>query len=140
VVAEAARTQERQRLLPARVVVYFTLAMCLFGQVGYQQVARLGAGGLGRARRWQQWWRVPSTAAIVKARARLGAAPLKRLFAEVAGPLATPSTRGRGVREISRVAGVTNLGCRTTRRPVNGRAGFRTQLNGRIGQRHGQPW
>jgi len=32
VVAEAGRTQQRQRLLPARVVVYFTLAMCL--QVG----------------------------------------------------------------------------------------------------------
>jgi hypothetical protein len=42
------------------------------------------AGGLGWARRWQPWWRVPSTPAIVKARARLGAEPLARLFVEEA--------------------------------------------------------
>jgi hypothetical protein len=59
-----------------------------------QEVARLLAGGLGRARRWQQWFGVPSTPAIAKARARLGAEPLRRLFAEVAGPLATPATKG----------------------------------------------
>jgi len=29
VVAESGRTQRRQRLLPARVVVYYVLAMCL---------------------------------------------------------------------------------------------------------------
>jgi hypothetical protein len=94
VVAEAGRTQQRQRLLPARVVVYLVLAMALFSGQAYEEVARLLAGGLGWARRWQQWFRVPSTPAIAKARARLGAEPLARLFAEVAGPLATPETAG----------------------------------------------
>jgi len=84
VVAEAGRTQQRQRLLPARVVVWLVLAMALFSGQAYEEVARLLAGGLGWARRWQQWWRVPSTPAIAKARARLGAEPLRRLFVEVA--------------------------------------------------------
>jgi Insertion element 4 transposase N-terminal/Transposase DDE domain len=94
VVAEAGRTQQRQRLLPARVVVWLVLAMALFSGQAYEEVARLLAGGLGWARRWQQWYRVPSTPAIAKARARLGAEPLRRLFVEVARPLATPDTKG----------------------------------------------
>jgi hypothetical protein len=94
VVAETGRTQQRQRLLPARVVVWLVLAMALFSGQAYEEVARLLAGGLGWARRWQQWFRVPSTPAIAKARARLGAEPLRRLFVEVARPLATPDTKG----------------------------------------------
>jgi len=94
VVAEAGRTQQRERLLPARVVVWLVLAMALFSGQAYEEVARLLAGGLGWARRWQQWWRVPSTPAIAKARARLGAEPLRRLFVEVARPLASPDTKG----------------------------------------------
>jgi Insertion element 4 transposase N-terminal/Transposase DDE domain len=94
VVAQAGRTQQRERLLPARVVVWLVLAMALFSGQAYEEVARLLAGGLGWARRWQQWFRVPSTPAIAKARARLGAEPLRRLFAEVARPLATPDTTG----------------------------------------------
>jgi hypothetical protein len=42
---------------------------------------------------------VPSTPAIAKARARLAAEPLRRLFAEVARPLATPATRGAWYRD-----------------------------------------
>jgi hypothetical protein len=76
------------------VVVYFTLAMCLFGQVGYEEVARLLVGGLAWARRWRSSWQVPTTSSLTRARARLGAAPLRALFAEVAGPLATQATKG----------------------------------------------
>ena len=94
VVAESGRTQQRERLLPARVVVWLVLAMALFSGQAYEEVARLLAGGLGWARRRQQWFRVPSTPAIAKARARLGAEPLRRLFVEVARPLATPDTTG----------------------------------------------
>ena len=63
VVAEVGRTEARQRLLPARVVVWLVLAMALFSGQAYEEVARLLAGGLGWARRWQQWYRVPSTPA-----------------------------------------------------------------------------
>ena len=104
VVAEAGRREERQRLLPARVVVWLVLAMALFSGQAYEEVARLLAGGLGWARRWRQWWRVPSTPAIVKARARLGPEPLELLFRRSVGPLATEETRGawyRGLRVLS---------------------------------------
>jgi Insertion element 4 transposase N-terminal/Transposase DDE domain len=94
VVAETGRTQRRQRLLPARVVVYFTLAMCVFGQVGYEEVARLLTHGLAWARRWRGGWQVPTTGSITRARARLGPEPLEALFTQTAGPLATSATRG----------------------------------------------
>src|SRR5215213_10927316 len=45
VVAEAGRREERQRLLPARVVVWLVLAMALFSGQAYEEVARLLAGG-----------------------------------------------------------------------------------------------
>jgi Insertion element 4 transposase N-terminal/Transposase DDE domain len=104
VVAQAGRTEERHRLLPARVVVYLVLAMALYSGQAYEEVARLLAGGLGWARRWQQWWQVPSTPAIVKARARLGPEPLQLLFQQAVGPLAVGQTRGawyRGWRVLS---------------------------------------
>ena len=41
------RGEQRRRLLRARVVVYYTLAMCLFAQVGYEEVMRLLVEGLG---------------------------------------------------------------------------------------------
>jgi hypothetical protein len=104
VIAETGRAEQRQRLLPARVVVWLVLAMALFSGQAYEEVARLLAGGLGWARRWQQWWRVPSTPAIAKARARLGPEPLELLFRRAAGPLAARQTRGawyRGWRVLS---------------------------------------
>jgi hypothetical protein len=100
VVAEAGRTEERHRLLPARVVVYLVLAMALYSGQAYEEVARLLAGGLGWARRWQQWWRVPSTPAIAKARARLGPEPLELLFQQAVGPLAVEQTRGAWYRDF----------------------------------------
>src|SRR5512132_245089 len=97
VIAKTGRGEQRQRLLPARVVVYYTLAMCLFAQVGYEEVMRLLVEGLAWARRWQGSWQVPDKSSIARARARLGPAPLRALFVEVARPLATRKTRGRGI-------------------------------------------
>lgn len=94
VVAETGRTQQRSRLLPARVVVYYVLAMCLFFGQGYEEVARLLTEGLGWARSWQGSWQVPTTAAITRARARLGPEPVKALFASVCRPVATEQTVG----------------------------------------------
>ena len=94
VVAETGRVQRRSRLLPARVVVYYVLAMCLFFGQGYEEVARLLTEGLAYARRWQGTWRVPTTAAITRARARLGPEPLRALFAAVCTPMATETTAG----------------------------------------------
>lgn len=94
VVADCGRAGQRTRLLPPRVVVYFVLAMCLFSGQGYEEVARLLTQGLVWAKRWSGSWQVPTTAAISRARVKLGPAPLKALFAEVARPLAIESTPG----------------------------------------------
>ncbi|MGK5447099.1 IS4 family transposase [Streptomyces radiopugnans] len=94
VVAECGRSGQRNRLLPPRVVVYFVLAMCLFSGQGYEEVARLLTHGLAWAKRWSGAWQVPTTAAISRARAKLGPEPLKALFAQVARPLAAESTPG----------------------------------------------
>ncbi|MEU5100654.1 IS4 family transposase [Streptomyces sp. NPDC020996] len=94
VVADCGRSGQRNRLLPPRVVVYFVLAMCLFSGQGYEEVARLLTHGLTWAKRWSGSWQVPTTAAISRARAKLGPEPLKALFASVARPLATEATRG----------------------------------------------
>ncbi len=101
VIAKTGRAEQRQRLLPARVVVYYTLAMCLFAQVGYEEVMRLLVEGLAWARRWRGSWQVPDKSSIARARARLGPGPLRELFAQVARPLATQATPGawyRGLR------------------------------------------
>lgn len=104
VVAETGRVQQRSRLLPARVVVYYVLAMCLFFGQGYEEVARLLTGGLAYARRWRGSWQVPTTAAITRARARLGPEPLRALFAAVCQPMAAEATAGAFYRQWRLVA------------------------------------
>ena len=97
VLAATRRTQQRIRLLPARVVVYLVLAGCLFAELGYGQVwqkltAGLGRAGLGLAE--------PSSGALREARQRLGPAPLRALFELLRGPAATTAShavRWRGL-------------------------------------------
>ncbi len=103
-VASADRGEVRNRLLPARMIVYYVLAMCLFSGQGYEEVMRLLVGGLEWMSRWRRSWSVPSTAAIAKARARLGAEPLRALFEAAVRPLATDVTRGAWYRGFRLVA------------------------------------
>jgi len=73
-VIEAAQARElRKRSLPARLMVYFTLALWLFAGCGYDTVLRNLVEGLAWTRQGWGDWRVPSTGSITKARARLGA-------------------------------------------------------------------
>jgi hypothetical protein len=90
--------------LPARVVVYDTLAMCLFTHVGYEEVMRLLVEGLAWRRRWRGGWQVPDKSSIARARAWLGPTPLRALFVEVARPLATRKTKGAWYRGWQLVA------------------------------------
>jgi hypothetical protein len=104
VVAEAGRRERRQRLLPARVVVYYVLALALFADCSYEEVMRQLVEGLAWESGWQRAWEVPTKVAIYKARERLGREPLELLFRAVAVPLASESTRGafyRGLRLVS---------------------------------------
>lgn len=99
VVAAAGRTERRHRRLPARVTVYYVLGLALFAQASYEEVMRLLVEGLAWASRWTQAWEVPTKAALCKARARVGSAPVRALFDAVAAPLATPTTQGAWYRD-----------------------------------------
>jgi hypothetical protein len=104
VIAQAGRRERRQRLLPARVVVYYVLAMALFADSSYEEVMRQLVEGLSWASGWRQSWEVPSKVAIFLARQRLGPEPLELLFGAVASPLASQATPGafyRGLRLMS---------------------------------------
>jgi hypothetical protein len=104
IVAEAGRREQRQRLLPARVVVYYVLALALFADSSYEEVMRQLVEGLSWESGWRRSWQVPSKMAISKARARLGREPLELLFRAACVPVATATTQGafyRGLRLVS---------------------------------------
>jgi len=98
VIEQTGRAEQRRRLLPARMVVYYVLALALFADVAYLEVLRLLVEALRRPGRRRAdpggLPRLPVKSALVQARARLGPEPLQVLFAKAAGPLATPSTPG----------------------------------------------
>lgn len=94
VVRETARQEQRHRLLPARVMVYYVMALALYSQAAYEEVMRSLVEGLAWSRRWRTTWRVPTKAAIYKARVRLGVEPLQALFRAVVRPLGTAASQG----------------------------------------------
>jgi hypothetical protein len=94
VIRESGKLEERTRLLPAHVVVYYVLALNLFFGEAYEEVMRQLVNGLRFLGNWRNHWTVPSTSAISQARTRLGEAPLKLLFHRIAAPMARPGTRG----------------------------------------------
>lgn len=104
VIAQAGKTEKRQRLLPARVVVYYVLGLALFSHCAYEEVMRMLVEGLSWSEGWAAPWNVPTKAALFKARQRLGPEPLEALYRSCAVPLATEKTPGafyRGLRLMS---------------------------------------
>jgi hypothetical protein len=99
VVAEAGRGEQRQRLLPARVVVYYVLGLALYSSSSYEEVIRMLVEGLSWGSGWQRPWSVPTKGALSQARMRLGSEPLRALFEAVAVPLAEPGGEGAFYRE-----------------------------------------
>ena len=94
VLAETGRASQRQRNLPAHVMVYYVIALALYMQVSYGEVLRCLLEGL-------EWLGLPvkrirttGRSGISQARTRLGVEPLRKLYNEVVGPIATPETKG----------------------------------------------
>jgi hypothetical protein len=94
VLLETRSKEKRQRLLPARLVVYYVIALALFFGEAYEEVMRKMVGGLRLVSAWERAWKVPTASALCQARQRLGEDPLRQLFERAAAPLATPSTIG----------------------------------------------
>ncbi|HEU5006932.1 MAG TPA: IS4 family transposase [Jatrophihabitantaceae bacterium] len=92
VLVEVGRVEQRRRLLPARVVVYYVLALCLFFGDAYEEVMRKLVGGLQWLHSWDTRWDVPTASALCQARQRLGEEPLRALFDRVAAPMLEAGT------------------------------------------------
>jgi hypothetical protein len=106
--------EQRRRLLPARLMVYFVLALWLFRgrNCGYGQVMAKLAGGLYCQRRGadllagrlapggrvaagggRRWW-LPDISSLSRGRGKLGADPVRMLFGHVAGPAGADGAPG----------------------------------------------
>ena len=94
VIAEAGRTEQRRRALPARSMAYFAVGMALYSEGSYEDVMAQLTDGLSWSSGWAESYVAPSKSGIFQARARLGAAPVEALFRRVAAPLAEPDTPG----------------------------------------------
>ena len=93
VLAETGKASERERDLPAHVMVYYAIALALYTTSGTREVLRCLLEGL----RWlwgAEAVRVAGKSGISQARTRLGEAPLRRLYERVVRPVATPATKG----------------------------------------------
>ena len=124
--------EQRRRLLPARLMVYFVLALWLFRgrNCGYGQVMAKLADGLyhqrraadllagqldpdgwadaGQGRRWKQ----PNISSLSRGRGKLGADPVRMLFEQVAGPTGADGAPGVfccGLRVVSMDGSVTDV-------------------------------
>jgi hypothetical protein len=98
VLAETGKASERERDLPAQVMVYYAIALALHAGAGTREVLRCLLEGL----RWlwgAEAVRVAGKSGISQARTRLGEAPLRRLHERLVRPVATPDTRGAWYRE-----------------------------------------
>ena len=95
VLAAQGKGSQRQRGLPAHVVVYYVIALALFMQVSYREVLRCLLEGLSWLRGpGQEAVPVTGKSGISQARTRLGWEVLSQLHNEVVKPVAVEATRG----------------------------------------------
>jgi hypothetical protein len=122
ILSRTARSSERRRCLPADSVIWLVIAMALFAADSIPKVWRR----LHPTRDHPE----PTDSAFSQARRRLGVAPLRHLFLETAGPMATHQTIGafyRGWRLMGLDGTTLDLpdtpdNARTFGRPTTGRA------------------
>lgn len=99
VLLETKRASIRQRDLPAHVVVYYVIALALYMRSSTGEVLRCLLEGV-------QWLldpsavvRVAGKSGISQARSRLGAEPLRKLYAALVAPIAQSKTKGAWYRQ-----------------------------------------
>jgi hypothetical protein len=98
VLAETGKASERERDLPAQVMVYYAIALALYMGSSTREVLRCLLEGL----RWlwgAEAVKVAGKSGISQARSRLGEAPLRRLYEQVVQPIATRATKGAWYRQ-----------------------------------------
>jgi hypothetical protein len=100
------RREQRTRALPARLVFYLTLVLCLFPHESYRSAMTILMSVFGRG---GQGYRVPTTGSIGDARRRLGSGPMETAVRAVMAPRARRQTRGAWYRDwlLTAVDGTT---------------------------------
>ena len=80
--------------LPPHVMVYLVMALALFADEDYEEVAARLAETLRGWGCWEKDWEVPTRGGITQARQRLGPEPMAGVFSQVAEPVADLDTAG----------------------------------------------
>jgi len=94
VLAAQGRASQRQRELPAHVVVYYVICLALFMQVSYREVLRCLLEGLAWLLGPGAAVKVTGKSGISQARTRLGWEVMRQLHEEVVKPIAAQTTQG----------------------------------------------
>jgi Insertion element 4 transposase N-terminal/Transposase DDE domain len=104
VLAATGKASQRERDLPAHVVVYYAIALALYMHASYREVLRCLLEGV-------QWLldpavtlKVAGNSGISQARTRLGWEPLRQLHDEVVKPIAVAATKGAWYRNLRLVS------------------------------------
>lgn len=104
VLAATGKASQRERDLPAHVVVYYAIALALYMQSSYREVLR----GLLEGVQWlldpAVTLKVAGNSGISQARTRLGWEPLRQLHDEVVKPIAVAATKGAWYRSLRLVS------------------------------------
>jgi hypothetical protein len=98
ILAETGKASERERDLPAQVMVYYAMALALYMGASTREVLRCLLEGL----RWlwgAEAVKVAGKSGISQARSRLGEAPLRRLYETLVQPIAAHATKGAWYRD-----------------------------------------
>ena len=124
VLQRTGRASQRERDLPAHVMVYYAMALALYADVSTREVLRCVLEGV-------RWLGDPDAGAepagpsgISQARTRLGAAPLEQLYRTVVEPVAVEGTPGawyRGWRVMSLDGTMLDVGDTTANARAFGR-------------------
>ncbi|MDQ3405552.1 MAG: IS4 family transposase [Actinomycetota bacterium] len=101
VIDQFSRREQRVRQLPARLMFYFVLVLCMFPQESYRSAMRILLHAFGRGADGRP---VPTAGAIGTARRRLGADPVETIVRMVTRPTATRDARGAWYQEWRLVA------------------------------------
>lgn len=82
------KNDKRERDLPNRQTVYYTIALSLFSSASYQEVLRILQSGLESNYDLPEARKIAAKSAISNARQRVGSEPLVELFKAVVKPIA----------------------------------------------------
>lgn len=104
VLKDTGRESQRERSLPAHVMMYYVIALGLFRPQDTREVLRVLQEGLKASLGPEHKVKTAGKPAISQARSRLGAEPVRRLFEKLVKPIATPETQGAFYRQWRLVA------------------------------------